>query len=91
MEVPSKLSVGCEGEIIKFFERHKTKRKTLHDIILSRKLLNSSKGVNLHVSRIKSARGRNYSKKLEEVPTCIFRCTKARVEATTKRFKLCIH
>jgi hypothetical protein len=61
MEVPSKLSVGCEGEIIKFFERYKTKRKALHDIIISRKLLNSSKGVNLHVSRIKSARGRNYS------------------------------
>ena len=61
MEVPSKLSVGCEVKIIKFFERHKTKRKALHDIILSRKLLNSSKGVNLHVSRIKSARGRKYS------------------------------
>ena len=61
MEVPSKLSVGCEVKIIKFFERHKMKRKVLQETRLSKKLLNSSKGVNLHVSRIKSARGRKYS------------------------------
>ncbi len=30
-DVPLKLSVRWEGEIIKFFERHKTKRKALHD------------------------------------------------------------
>jgi hypothetical protein len=61
VEVPSKLSVVQDGETIKFFERHKMKRKTLHDIRLSRKLLNSSKGVDLHVSNMKSTRGSNYS------------------------------
>ena len=61
VEVPSKMSVGKEGEKIKTFERHKTKRKALQDTRLSRKLLNSSKGVNLHVTRMKSARGSNYS------------------------------
>jgi hypothetical protein len=43
VEVPSKMSVGKEGEKIKTFERHKTKRKALQDTRLSRKLLNSSK------------------------------------------------
>jgi hypothetical protein len=65
VEVPSKMSVDQEIEKkvkkIKFFERHKTKRKALQDTRLSRKLLNSSKGVALHVARMKSARGRNYS------------------------------
>ena len=61
VEVPSKMNVGQEGKIIKFFERHKTKRKALHNIRLSKKLLNSSKGVDLHVSRMKSARGNKYS------------------------------
>jgi hypothetical protein len=60
VEVPSKMSVGKECEKIKTFERHKMKRKTLQDTRLSRKLLNSSKGVALHVARMKSARGRNY-------------------------------
>jgi hypothetical protein len=59
MEVPSKMSVDQEikkaSEKIKFFERHKTKRKSLQDIRLSRTLLNSSKGVALHVARMKSA------------------------------------
>ena len=65
MEVPSKISVDQEiekeYEKTKFFERHKTKSKALQDMRLSRKLLNSSKGVALHVARMKSARGRNYS------------------------------
>jgi hypothetical protein len=65
MEVPSKESVDQEvekaGEKTKFFERHKKKRKVLQDIRLSRTLLNSSKGVALHVARMKSARGSNYS------------------------------
>ena len=65
MEVPSKESVDQEiekdSEKTKFFERHKTKRKELQDTRLSRKLLNSSKGVALHVARMKSARGSNYS------------------------------
>ncbi len=43
VEVPSKLRVGWEGEKIKFFEKHKTKRKALHDIRLSRTFLNNSK------------------------------------------------
>jgi hypothetical protein len=64
VEVPSKMSVDQEvekaGEKTKFFERHKTKRKELQDTRLSKKLLNSSKGVALHVARMKSARGRNY-------------------------------
>uniref|UniRef100_A0A2N9IV22 Retrotransposon gag domain-containing protein n=1 Tax=Fagus sylvatica TaxID=28930 RepID=A0A2N9IV22_FAGSY len=59
--VPSKMSMGEEGEKIKTFESHKTKRKTLQDTRLSRTLLNRSKGVALHVARMKSARGRNYS------------------------------
>jgi hypothetical protein len=37
------------------------KRKVLQDTRLSKKLLNSSKGVALHVARMKSARGSNYS------------------------------
>jgi hypothetical protein len=49
VEVPSKESVDQEdekaGEKIKFFEKHKTKRKVLQDTRLSKKLLNSSKGV----------------------------------------------
>jgi hypothetical protein len=65
VEVPSKMSVDQEiekeGEKTKFFERHKTKRRALHDTRLSKKLLNSSKGVALHVARMKSARGSNYS------------------------------
>jgi hypothetical protein len=65
VEVHSKMSVDQEiekaGEKTKFFERHKTKRKALQDIRLSRTLLNSSKGVTLHVARMKSAKGRNYS------------------------------
>ena len=65
VEIPSKMSVDQEiekaGEKTKFFERHKTKRKALQDTILSKKLLNSSKKVALHVARIKSARGNNYS------------------------------
>jgi hypothetical protein len=65
VEVPSKISVDQEiekaAEKTKFFERHKTKGNALQDIRLSRTLLNSSKGVNLHVARMKSARGRNYS------------------------------
>ena len=61
MEVPFKMSVGKECEKIKFFEKHKTKRKALHDIRLSKTLSNSSKGVDLHVATMKSARGRNYS------------------------------
>jgi hypothetical protein len=55
------MSMGEEGEKIKTFESHKTKRKTLQDTRLSRTLLNSSKGVVLHVARMKNARGRNYS------------------------------
>ena len=43
LEVPSTMSVGKEGEKIKFFERHKTKRKALQDTRLLKKLLNSSK------------------------------------------------
>ena len=65
VEVPSKMSVDQEiekaGEKTKFFERPKTKRKALQDTRLSKKLLNSSKGVDLHVAKMKSARGRNYS------------------------------
>ena len=65
VEVPSKMSVDQEiekaGEKTKFFERHKMKRKAFQDARLSKKLLNSSKGVDLHVSRMKSARGNNYS------------------------------
>ena len=63
--VPSNMSVDQEvekaGEKTKFFEKHKTKRKALQDKRLSRTLLNSSKGMDLHVARMKSARGRNYS------------------------------
>ena len=36
------------------------KRKELQDTRLSKKLLNNSKGVALHVARMKSARGMNY-------------------------------
>ena len=61
VEVPSKMSVGKEGEKIKTFKRHKTKRKALQDTKLSRTSLNSSKGMALHVARMKSARGKNYS------------------------------
>jgi hypothetical protein len=61
VEVPSKMSVGKEGEKTKFFERHKTKRKALQDTRRLKKLLNSSKGVALHVVRMKSAKGSNYS------------------------------
>uniref|UniRef100_A0A2N9IRU3 Retrotransposon gag domain-containing protein n=1 Tax=Fagus sylvatica TaxID=28930 RepID=A0A2N9IRU3_FAGSY len=61
VKVPSKMSVEKEGEKIKTFEGHKTKRKALQDTKLSRKLLNSSKGVDLHVARMKSARGSSYS------------------------------
>ena len=65
VEVPSKMSADQEiekaGEKTKFFERHKTKRKSLQDIRLSRTLLNSFRGVALHVARMKSAKGRNYS------------------------------
>jgi hypothetical protein len=64
VEVPSKESVDQEvekaGEKTKFFEKHKTKRKVLQDTRLSKKLLNSSKGVALHVVRMKSVRGSNY-------------------------------
>uniref|UniRef100_A0A2N9EXL4 Retrotransposon gag domain-containing protein n=1 Tax=Fagus sylvatica TaxID=28930 RepID=A0A2N9EXL4_FAGSY len=49
VEVHSKESVDQEvekaGEKTKFFERHKMKRKVLQDTRLSKKLLNSSKGV----------------------------------------------
>uniref|UniRef100_A0A2N9FPM7 Retrotransposon gag domain-containing protein n=1 Tax=Fagus sylvatica TaxID=28930 RepID=A0A2N9FPM7_FAGSY len=48
-------------EKTKFFEKQKTKRKVLQDTRLSKKLLNSSKGVALHVAMMKSARGSNYS------------------------------
>ena len=58
VDVPLKLSVGQECEIIKFFERHKTKRKSLHDRILLKKLLNTSRRVNLHASRMSCARRR---------------------------------
>jgi hypothetical protein len=55
MEVPSKMSVDLEiekeCEKTKFFERHKTKRKALQDMRLSMTLLNSSKGVALHVAK----------------------------------------
>uniref|UniRef100_A0A2N9FDF3 Retrotransposon gag domain-containing protein n=1 Tax=Fagus sylvatica TaxID=28930 RepID=A0A2N9FDF3_FAGSY len=65
VKVHSKESVNQEvekaGEKTKFFERHKTKRKVLQNTRLSKKLLNSSKGVALHVARMKSARGSNYS------------------------------
>jgi hypothetical protein len=65
VEVHSKKSVDQEiekeGEKIKTFERHKTKRKVFQDTRLSKKLLNSSKGVALHVARMKSVRGSNYS------------------------------
>jgi hypothetical protein len=65
VEVPSKESVDQEvekaGEKTKFFEKHKTKRKVLQDTRLSKKLLNSFKGVAMHVARMKSARGSNYS------------------------------
>jgi hypothetical protein len=64
MEVPSKESVDQEvekaGEKTKFFKKHKTKRKVLQDTRLSKKLLNSSKGVALHVVKMKSVRGSNY-------------------------------
>jgi hypothetical protein len=42
VDVPLKLSVGRECELIKFFEMHKTKRRALHHKRLSRKLLNNS-------------------------------------------------
>ena len=61
VEVPSTMSVEKEGKKTKFFERHKTKRKTLQDTRLSKKLLNNSKEVALHVARMKSVRGSNYS------------------------------
>ena len=65
VEVHSKECVDQKvekaGEKTKFFERHKTKRKVFQDTRLSKKLLNSSKGVALHVARMKSARGSNYS------------------------------
>jgi hypothetical protein len=65
VEVHSKMCVDQEiekeGKKIKNFERHKTKRKELQDTRFSKKLLNSSKGVALHVVRMKSARGSNYS------------------------------
>jgi hypothetical protein len=61
LEVPSTMSVRKEGEKIKFFERHKMKRKAVQDTRPSRTLLNSSKGVALHVARMKSVKGRNYS------------------------------
>jgi hypothetical protein len=65
VEVHSKECVDQEvekaGEKTKFFERHKTKRKVFQDTRLSKKLLNSSKGVALHVTRMKSARGSSYS------------------------------
>ena len=65
VEVPSKENVDQEvekaGEKTKFFEKHKTKRKVLQDIRLSKKLLNNSKGVALHVARMKSAKRSNYS------------------------------
>jgi hypothetical protein len=65
VEVPLKMSVDQEvekiGEKTKIFERHKTKRKTLQDTRLSNKLLNNSKGVELPVARMKSARRKNYS------------------------------
>ena len=66
VKVPSKESVDQEvekaGEKTKFFEKHKMKRKILQDTRrLSKKLLNSSKGVALHVARMESARGSNYS------------------------------
>uniref|UniRef100_A0A2N9H6J4 Retrotransposon gag domain-containing protein n=1 Tax=Fagus sylvatica TaxID=28930 RepID=A0A2N9H6J4_FAGSY len=65
VEVPSKESVDQEvekaGEKTKTFKRNKTKRKALQDTKLSKKLLNSSKGVALHVARMKSVRGSNYS------------------------------
>ena len=61
VEVPSKMSVEKEGEKIKTFEGHKTKRKALQDTRLLKKLLNSSKWVALHVTRMKSAKGSNYS------------------------------
>uniref|UniRef100_A0A2N9G969 Aspartic peptidase DDI1-type domain-containing protein n=1 Tax=Fagus sylvatica TaxID=28930 RepID=A0A2N9G969_FAGSY len=65
VEVPSKMSVDQEiekkDEKTKFFERHIMKRKALQDTRLSKKLLNNSKGVALHVARLKSAKGRNYS------------------------------
>ncbi len=41
MDVPLKLGLGREGEIIKFFERHKTKKRALHDRRLMRKFLNT--------------------------------------------------
>uniref|UniRef100_A0A2N9EH73 Aspartic peptidase DDI1-type domain-containing protein n=1 Tax=Fagus sylvatica TaxID=28930 RepID=A0A2N9EH73_FAGSY len=59
MKTPKEIEK--EGEKTKFFERHETKRRALHDTRLSKKLLNSSKGVALHVARMKSARGSNYS------------------------------
>ena len=65
VEVPSKKSVDQEiekdGKKTKFFERHKMKRRVLQDTRLSKKLLNSSKGVALHVAKMKSAKGSNYS------------------------------
>jgi hypothetical protein len=65
VEVYSKESVDQEvekaGEKTKFFERYKMKRKVFQDTRLSKKLLNSSKGVALHVARMKSVRGSNYS------------------------------
>ena len=65
VEVSSKMSVDQviekEGEKTKYFERHKTKRRALHETRLSKKLMNSFKGVALHVARMKSAKGSNYS------------------------------
>ena len=65
VEVHSKESVDQEvekaGKKIKTFERHKTKRKALQNTKLSKKLLNNSKGVALHVARMKSAKGSTYS------------------------------
>jgi hypothetical protein len=51
--------VGREGEIIKFYERHKMKRKTLHERRLLRKILNTSKSVNLDASGMTCAIGKN--------------------------------
>ena len=56
IDIPSKLIVEGEGEIIKSFKSHKTKMKAFHDRIFSRKFLNISYKVNLYASRMICAR-----------------------------------
>jgi hypothetical protein len=61
VDIPSKLIVGQEGEIIESSTRHKTKMKAFHDRRLSRKNFNTSRKVNLYLSRMICAERGNYS------------------------------